>query len=185
MLSMNVLFIQRFLRRNLVMWRGSQFPSEQLWTLSLSEQKHESLCWLRSLRRRESRLLSPTNNPGLSFAPQIITANPWNTIALLCGAFLALFKAAEFAKLSVKWMIKIRKRYLKRRGQATNHISWGAWAAALRQTEPSAILYSLEGTLQGRTDNPTHWTLKPGPGGHCSEPRGKHPVNNLQTYLST
>lgn len=54
---------------------------------------------------------------------QIITANPWNTIALLCGAFLALFKAAEFAKLSVKWMIKIRKRYLKRRGQATNHIS--------------------------------------------------------------
>lgn len=105
------------------MWRGSQFPSEQLWTLSLSEQKHESLCWLRSLRRRESRLLSPTNNPGLSFAPQIITANPWNTIALLCGAFLALFKAAEFAKLSVKWMIKIRKRYLKRRGQATNHIS--------------------------------------------------------------
>ena len=54
---------------------------------------------------------------------QIITANPWNTIALLCGAFLALFKAAEFAKLSVKWMIKIRRRYLKKRGQATNHIS--------------------------------------------------------------
>lgn len=54
---------------------------------------------------------------------QIITANPWNTIALLCGAFLALFKAAEFAKLSVKWMIKIRKRHLKRRGQRTGHIS--------------------------------------------------------------
>ncbi|KAG8504437.1 Proton-activated chloride channel [Galemys pyrenaicus] len=53
---------------------------------------------------------------------QIITANPWNTIALLCGAFLALFKAAEFAKLSVKWMMKIRKRYL-RRGQAASHIS--------------------------------------------------------------
>ncbi|XP_036199087.1 proton-activated chloride channel isoform X4 [Myotis myotis] len=59
----------------------------------------------------------------LSKETGIITANPWNTIALLCGAFLALFKAAEFAKLSVKWMIKIRKRYLKKRGQATNHIS--------------------------------------------------------------
>lgn len=58
------------------------------------------------------------------FVSQIITANPWNTIALLCGAFLALFKAAEFAKLSVKWMIKIRKRHLKKRGQAMNHISW-------------------------------------------------------------
>lgn len=63
--------------------------------------------------------LTPASAPVL----QIITANPWNTIALLCGAFLALFKAAEFAKLSVKWMIKIRKRYLKKRGQATNHIS--------------------------------------------------------------
>ncbi|XP_074078719.1 proton-activated chloride channel isoform X1 [Macrotis lagotis] len=59
----------------------------------------------------------------VEFRQEIITANPWNAIALLCGAFLALFKAAEFAKLSVKWMIKIRKRYLKRKGQATNHIS--------------------------------------------------------------
>nr|XP_025733534.1 transmembrane protein 206 isoform X3 [Callorhinus ursinus] len=59
----------------------------------------------------------------VEFRQEIITANPWNTIALLCGAFLALFKAAEFAKLSVKWMIKIRKRYLKKRGQAANHIS--------------------------------------------------------------
>jgi hypothetical protein len=51
----------------------------------------------------------------------------------------------------VKWMIKIRKRYLKRRGQATNHISWSARATALRQSETPAILNSLEGTLQGRT----------------------------------
>lgn len=70
----------------------------------------------------ESRLMQHATPPFVS-VPQIITANPWNTIALLCGAFLALFKAAEFAKLSVKWMIKIRKRYLKRRGQAANHIS--------------------------------------------------------------
>ncbi|XP_077013857.1 proton-activated chloride channel isoform X3 [Tamandua tetradactyla] len=62
-------------------------------------------------------------DPFIQKVQDIITANPWNTIALLCGAFLALFKAAEFAKLSVKWMIKIRKRYQKRRGQATNHIS--------------------------------------------------------------
>uniref|UniRef100_A0A2K5QIA9 Proton-activated chloride channel n=2 Tax=Cebidae TaxID=9498 RepID=A0A2K5QIA9_CEBIM len=62
-------------------------------------------------------------DPFIQKVQDIITANPWNTIALLCGAFLALFKAAEFAKLSIKWMIKIRKRYLKRRGQATNHIS--------------------------------------------------------------
>lgn len=52
-------------------------------------------------------------DPFIQKVQDIITANPWNTIALLCGAFLALFKAAEFAKLSVKWMIKIRKRYLK------------------------------------------------------------------------
>uniref|UniRef100_A0A6I8PDD1 Proton-activated chloride channel n=2 Tax=Ornithorhynchus anatinus TaxID=9258 RepID=A0A6I8PDD1_ORNAN len=62
-------------------------------------------------------------DPFIQTVQDIITANPWNTIALLCGAFLALFKAAEFAKLSVKWMIKIRKRYLKRRGHASNHIS--------------------------------------------------------------
>uniref|UniRef100_A0ABI7W7H6 Proton-activated chloride channel n=1 Tax=Felis catus TaxID=9685 RepID=A0ABI7W7H6_FELCA len=62
-------------------------------------------------------------DPFIQKVQDIITANPWNTIALLCGAFLALFKAAEFAKLSVKWMIKIRKRYLKKRGQAANHIS--------------------------------------------------------------
>ncbi|XP_048699082.1 proton-activated chloride channel isoform X3 [Caretta caretta] len=59
----------------------------------------------------------------VEFKQEIVTANPWNMIALLCGIFLALFKAADFAKLSVKWMIKIRKRHLKRRSQAMNHIS--------------------------------------------------------------
>lgn len=71
----------------------------------------------------QPRKLKQTNKLVFVSVLQIITANPWNTIALLCGAFLALFKAAEFAKLSVKWMIKIRKRYLKKRGQAMNHIS--------------------------------------------------------------
>ncbi|KAG7466501.1 hypothetical protein MATL_G00165550 [Megalops atlanticus] len=53
----------------------------------------------------------------------IVTANPWNTIAILCGVFMALFKAANFAKLSVKWMIKIRKRHLKHRERELTHIS--------------------------------------------------------------
>lgn len=99
---------------------GLRVPSEQLWTLSLNEQTHASLLAPKPETQSQG-CHQPTTL--VLFAPQIITANPWNTIALLCGAFLALFKAAEFAKLSVKWMIKIRKRYLKRRGQATNHIS--------------------------------------------------------------
>uniref|UniRef100_A0A8D0HGN1 Proton-activated chloride channel n=1 Tax=Sphenodon punctatus TaxID=8508 RepID=A0A8D0HGN1_SPHPU len=62
-------------------------------------------------------------DPFIQKVQDIVTANPWNMIALLCGIFLALFKAADFAKLSVKWMIKIRRRHLKRRSQALNHIS--------------------------------------------------------------
>ncbi|XP_075781273.1 proton-activated chloride channel isoform X2 [Pelodiscus sinensis] len=62
-------------------------------------------------------------DPFIQKVQDIVTANPWNMIALLCGIFLALFKATDFAKLSVKWMIKIRKRHLKRRSQAMNHIS--------------------------------------------------------------
>nr|XP_020650262.1 transmembrane protein 206 [Pogona vitticeps] len=62
-------------------------------------------------------------DPFIQEVQDIITANPWNMIALLCGIFLALFKAADFAKLSVKWMIKIRKRHLKRKSQVLNHIS--------------------------------------------------------------
>lgn len=58
-----------------------------------------------------------------TFGLQIITANPWSMIALLCGVFLVLFKAADFAKLSIKWMIKIRKRHLKKRARELNHIS--------------------------------------------------------------
>ncbi|XP_044278422.1 proton-activated chloride channel isoform X1 [Varanus komodoensis] len=62
-------------------------------------------------------------DPFIQEVQDIVTANPWNMIALLCGIFLALFKAADFAKLSVKWVIKIRKRHLKRRAQVLNHIS--------------------------------------------------------------
>uniref|UniRef100_A0A8C4SZD5 Proton-activated chloride channel n=1 Tax=Erpetoichthys calabaricus TaxID=27687 RepID=A0A8C4SZD5_ERPCA len=61
-------------------------------------------------------------DPFIQEVQDIITANAWNTIAILCGVFLALFKAADFAKLSIKWMIKVRKRQLKRRTQEMNHI---------------------------------------------------------------
>ncbi|XP_067310604.1 proton-activated chloride channel isoform X2 [Pseudorasbora parva] len=52
-------------------------------------------------------------DPFIQQVKDIVTANPWNTIAILCGVFMALFKAADFAKLSIKWMIKIRKRHLR------------------------------------------------------------------------
>ncbi|KAJ8290563.1 hypothetical protein GJAV_G00014530 [Gymnothorax javanicus] len=62
-------------------------------------------------------------DPFIQEVQDIVTANPWNTIAILCGVFLALFKAADFAKQSVKWMIKIRKRHLKRRLRELNNVS--------------------------------------------------------------
>ncbi|XP_078413160.1 proton-activated chloride channel isoform X1 [Cetorhinus maximus] len=62
-------------------------------------------------------------DPFIQEVRDIITANQWNTIAILCGVFLALFKAAEFANLSVKWMIKIKKRQQKRKAQELNQMS--------------------------------------------------------------
>ncbi|XP_056151417.1 proton-activated chloride channel [Lampris incognitus] len=53
----------------------------------------------------------------------IVTANAWNSIAILCAVFMALFKAANFAKLSVKWIIKMRKRHLRSRTRELNQIS--------------------------------------------------------------
>ncbi|XP_045918177.1 proton-activated chloride channel [Micropterus dolomieu] len=43
----------------------------------------------------------------------IVTANPWSSVAILCGVFMALFKAANFAKLTIQWIIKMRKRHLR------------------------------------------------------------------------
>ncbi|KAM6961258.1 proton-activated chloride channel [Aplochiton taeniatus] len=54
---------------------------------------------------------------------QIVTANAWSSVAILCGVFMALFKSADFAKLSVKWMIKIRKRHLRNKIREMNQIS--------------------------------------------------------------
>uniref|UniRef100_F6Y5Y2 Proton-activated chloride channel n=1 Tax=Xenopus tropicalis TaxID=8364 RepID=F6Y5Y2_XENTR len=62
-------------------------------------------------------------DPYIQEIQDIITANPWSMIALLCSVFLVLFKAADFAKLSVKWMIKVRRRHLKKRARELNHIS--------------------------------------------------------------
>jgi hypothetical protein len=54
---------------------------------------------------------------------QIVTANPWNSVAILCGVFMALFKAANFAKLSVSWMIRMRKRHLRNRARELNSVT--------------------------------------------------------------
>ncbi|XP_047677450.1 proton-activated chloride channel [Tachysurus fulvidraco] len=62
-------------------------------------------------------------DPFIQQVKDIVTANPWNTIAILCGVLMALFKAANFAKLSIKWMIKIRKRHLRAKIREMNQIS--------------------------------------------------------------
>ncbi|XP_036449997.1 proton-activated chloride channel isoform X1 [Colossoma macropomum] len=62
-------------------------------------------------------------DPFIQQVKDIVTANPWNTIAILCGVFMALFKAADFAKLSIKWMIKIRKRSRRAKIREMNQIS--------------------------------------------------------------
>ncbi|XP_077477209.1 proton-activated chloride channel [Stigmatopora argus] len=43
----------------------------------------------------------------------IVTANPWSSAAILCGVFMAFFKAGNFAKLTVQWIIRMRKRHLR------------------------------------------------------------------------
>ncbi|XP_047202194.1 proton-activated chloride channel [Girardinichthys multiradiatus] len=53
----------------------------------------------------------------------IVTANPWSSVGILCVVFMALFKAANFAKLTVKWIIKMRKRHLKHKARELNPIS--------------------------------------------------------------
>ncbi|KAK2826690.1 hypothetical protein Q5P01_020904 [Channa striata] len=53
----------------------------------------------------------------------IVTANPWNSVAILCGVFMALFKAANFAKLTIKWIIKMRKRHLRNKARELNQIT--------------------------------------------------------------
>lgn len=53
----------------------------------------------------------------------IVTANPWSALAILCGVFMALFKAANFAKLSIQWMIRMRKRHLRNKERELNHIN--------------------------------------------------------------
>ncbi|XP_018521761.1 proton-activated chloride channel isoform X2 [Lates calcarifer] len=53
----------------------------------------------------------------------IVTANAWNSVAILCGVFMALFKAANFAKLTIQWIIKMRKRHLRNKARELNQIS--------------------------------------------------------------
>uniref|UniRef100_A0AAV2JDJ8 Proton-activated chloride channel n=1 Tax=Knipowitschia caucasica TaxID=637954 RepID=A0AAV2JDJ8_KNICA len=53
----------------------------------------------------------------------IVTANAWSSMAILCGVFMALFKAANFAKLSVQWIIKMRKRHRRNKERELNQIN--------------------------------------------------------------
>lgn len=53
----------------------------------------------------------------------IVTANPWSALAILCGVFMALFKAANFAKLSIQWIIRMRKRHLRNKSRELNSIN--------------------------------------------------------------
>ncbi|XP_017266775.1 proton-activated chloride channel [Kryptolebias marmoratus] len=53
----------------------------------------------------------------------IVTANAWSSVAILCGVFMALFKAANFAKLSIKWIIKMRKRHLRNKERELNPVN--------------------------------------------------------------
>lgn len=60
----------------------------------------------------------------LLLSKKIVTANAWSSIAILCGVFMALFKAANFAKLTIKWTIKMRKRHLRNKARELNHVTW-------------------------------------------------------------
>ncbi|KAJ0008710.1 hypothetical protein NQD34_016125 [Periophthalmus magnuspinnatus] len=62
-------------------------------------------------------------NHGTEFRQEIVTANPWNSLVILCGVFMALFKATNFAKLTVQWMIRMRKRHLRNKARERNHIN--------------------------------------------------------------
>ncbi|XP_029943089.1 proton-activated chloride channel [Salarias fasciatus] len=53
----------------------------------------------------------------------IVTANPWSAMAILCGVFMALFKAANFAKLTIQWILRMRRRQLRNRVRELNQIT--------------------------------------------------------------
>ncbi|XP_076605024.1 proton-activated chloride channel [Chaetodon auriga] len=62
-------------------------------------------------------------DPFLQEIRLIVTANPWSSVAILCGVFMALFKAANFAKLTIQWIIRMRKRHLRNKARELNQIT--------------------------------------------------------------
>lgn len=63
-------------------------------------------------------------DPFIQEVKDIVTANPWNSFAILCGVFMALFKAANFAKLTIRWIIRMRRRHKKnKRNRELSQIS--------------------------------------------------------------
>lgn len=65
-------------------------------------------------------------NTTLPTSKQIVTANPWSSVAILCGVFMALFKAANFAKLTIQWIIRMRKRHLRNKARELKQVTWEA-----------------------------------------------------------
>uniref|UniRef100_UPI00358ECB1E proton-activated chloride channel n=1 Tax=Myxine glutinosa TaxID=7769 RepID=UPI00358ECB1E len=61
-------------------------------------------------------------DPFIQEVHHVVTASPWNVAAVLCGVFLALFKVADFAKISVKWMLKVRRRHRGHRARQLNEM---------------------------------------------------------------
>ncbi|XP_037603471.1 proton-activated chloride channel [Sebastes umbrosus] len=53
----------------------------------------------------------------------IVTANAWSSVAIICGVFMAFFKAANFAKLTIQWVIRMRKRHLRNKSRELNQIN--------------------------------------------------------------
>uniref|UniRef100_H3CYV8 Proton-activated chloride channel n=2 Tax=Tetraodon nigroviridis TaxID=99883 RepID=H3CYV8_TETNG len=62
-------------------------------------------------------------DPYIQQNKMIVTANPWSSIAILSGVFMALFKAANFAKLTIQWIIRMRKRHLRNKERELNPVT--------------------------------------------------------------
>eukprot|EP00066_Takifugu_rubripes_P028869 XP_011618135.1 PREDICTED: transmembrane protein 206 [Takifugu rubripes] len=62
-------------------------------------------------------------DPYIQQNKMIVTANPWSSIAILSGVFMALFKAANFAKLTIQWIIRMRKRHLRNKERELKQVT--------------------------------------------------------------
>lgn len=80
---------------------------------------------------------------------QLVTANPWSSVAILCGVFMALFKAANFAKLTIQWIIRMRKRHLRNKQRELNPITDNWRDDTLHPSDWSAFVFLHDCVLRG------------------------------------